>query len=82
MDPRNPKGVLVFSSTEIITGARRGLSYPVETMVDHGFGESWLVGSCVIVVVESNRDFGFPKKSIIDSYLFIYLFFDRNSPQK
>jgi hypothetical protein len=82
--PSKPeRRVLVFSSTEIITGARRGLSYPVETMVDHGFGESWLVGSCVILVVESNRDFGFPKKSTGENRrLFIYLFFDQNSPQK
>jgi hypothetical protein len=44
MDPRNPKGVLVFSSTEIITGARRGLSYPVETMVDLGSERVGLLG--------------------------------------
>jgi hypothetical protein len=46
--PSKPeRRVLVFSSTEIITGAMRGLS-SVETTVDHGFGESWLVGSGAI----------------------------------
>jgi hypothetical protein len=44
--PSKPeRRLLVFSSTEIISGARRSLSYPVETTVDHGFGESWFVGS-------------------------------------
>jgi hypothetical protein len=65
-------------------------------MVDHGFGESWrweLRYTVVVVVVESSRDFGSPKKftsergnrnqiksiwPIIDSYLFIYF----STPQK
>jgi hypothetical protein len=48
--PSKPEYMLVFSSesTEIITGARRGLGHPVETMVDHGLEESWLVGGCAI----------------------------------